>query len=249
MSWIFWNKLLPLTYGWVFIKAHLIAAKEAMLVVDGHAVVVVRVVRVVWDPDKIWNQSATCRPQPNTVPTHICARRPPVRGVRYAKFWSIQYFININILQNFLILCQYRYIEHPHHQLRPPSSSASRVNSSCVKMSCSSVRISRRVALEVNWQKLLASSQVRARLLLKRRHPSPTDDPSIQGSGQRASALPMLRKSKPMKIVACASILDQIKHFCGHIVQLIRKQKKNKKIFGFFFAISLPIALVLEIFQ
>ena len=40
------TNLLPLAYRWVFIEAHFITAKEAVLVVDGHTVVVVRVVRV-----------------------------------------------------------------------------------------------------------------------------------------------------------------------------------------------------------
>ena len=44
------TKLLPLANWWVFIKAHFVTAKEAVLVVDRHTVVIVRVVRVAWDP-------------------------------------------------------------------------------------------------------------------------------------------------------------------------------------------------------
>ena len=43
------TKLLPLAYWWVFIKAHFVTAKEAVLVVDRHTVVVVWVVWVAWD--------------------------------------------------------------------------------------------------------------------------------------------------------------------------------------------------------
>ena len=40
------TKLLLLAYWWVLIEAHFITAKETVLVVDGHTVVVVWVVRI-----------------------------------------------------------------------------------------------------------------------------------------------------------------------------------------------------------
>ena len=49
-----------------------------MLAVDGHAVVVVRVVRVAGDPDEVRHRVAAGRPQPNPVPARVRPRRPSV---------------------------------------------------------------------------------------------------------------------------------------------------------------------------